>query len=124
MSCNYQSGVIPEHMARALKTSIQVQEVRDAISSLLSVSHPCLRDVAAQLGISPRTLQRRLAGMNLTHSQLLHQTRVGIACQRLAQRDLQIGKIALELGFATPSSFSRAFQSWTGMTPRIFRYGL
>ena len=96
-------------MTRALKTSIEVQEVRDAISSLLSVSHPCLRDVAAQLGISPRTLQRRLAGMNLTNSQLLHQTRVG--------------KIALELGFATPSSFSRAFQSWTGMSPRTFRYG-
>ena len=110
-------------MASGSKTNIEAQEVRDAISSLLSAGHPCLTEVAAQLGISPRTLQRRLAGMNLTHSQLLHQARVGIACQRLAQRDLQIGKIALELGFATPSSFSRAFQSWTGMSPRTFRYG-
>jgi len=110
-------------MASGCKTSIEVQEVRDAISSLLSAGHPCLTKVAAQLDISPRTLQRRLAGINLTHSQLLHQVRVGIACQRLAQRDVKVGKIALELGFATTSSFSRAFQSWTGMSPRTFKYG-
>ena len=111
-------------MANGCKTSFEVEEVRDVISSLLSAGHPSLTEVAIQLGISPRTLQRRLAGMSLSHSQLVNQTRVTTACQRLAQHDVQISEIAREIGFATPSAFSRAFQSWTGTSPRDFRKGL
>jgi len=80
--------------------------------------------VAEQLDISPRTLQRRLADYDLTHSQLVKQTRITKACQLLAQQDLHISDIALETGFATPSGFSRSFQSWTGSSPRTFRNGL
>ena len=59
--------------------------------------------------------------MNLPHSQLVNQTRVTTACQRLAQPDVHISKIAREIGFATPSAFSRAFQSGRVMSPREFR---
>jgi len=80
--------------------------------------------VAAELEVSPRTLQRRLAGNGMTHSQLVNQVRLSRACQLLARRDLQISDISRETGFATPSGFSRAFQAWMGASPRAFRNGL
>ncbi len=124
MYCNYQRDVITGHMVNEGKSSFEIRKVRKAISNLLPTGHPGLAEVAAQLGISPRTLQRRPAGMSLSHSQLVNQTRVTTACQRLAQRDVHISEIAREIGFATPSAFSRAFQSWTGKSPRDFRKAL
>ena len=106
------------------KHLISINEVRNVIAGLLPSGHPGLHVVANQLGVSPRTLQRRLAENDLTHSRLVHQTRVTKACQRLAKQDVHISDIARETGFATPSSFSRAFQSWTGTSPRTFRKGL
>jgi AraC-like DNA-binding protein len=106
------------------KQAISISQVRDIISSLLHTGYPSLHMVANRLDISPRTLQRRLSENNLTHSQLVNQVRVTKACQRLAKRDVHISDIARETGFATASSFSRAFQSWTGTSPRTFRKGL
>jgi AraC-like DNA-binding protein len=106
------------------KHPISINEVRNVIAGLLPSGHPGLQVVANQLGVSPRTLQRRLAEYDLTHSRLVHQIRVTKACQRLAKKDVHINDIAREIGFATPSSFCRAFQSWTGASPRVFRKGL
>jgi len=106
------------------KQAISIGEVRDIISSLLHTGYPSLQMVANRLNTSPRTLQRRLSENNLTHSQLVNQTRITKACQRLAERDVHISDIARETGFTTPSSFCRAFQSWTGISPRTFRKGL
>jgi AraC-like DNA-binding protein len=91
---------------------------------LLPAGQLTLDLVAAELDVSPRTLQRRLADNDLTLTQLVNQTRIAKACQRLAQQDVHISEIARETGFATPSAFSRAFQSWTGTSPRTFRKGL
>jgi AraC-like DNA-binding protein len=103
---------------------MQILEIRNVIAHLLPAGHPSLMLVAEQLNISPRTLQRRLAENNLTHSQLVYQARITKACQRLSQPDVHISVIARETGFASPSSFSRAFQSWMGTSPRAFRKGL
>ena len=111
-------------MASVNKLGIPIGNIRNAITGLLPAGHPTLVVVAEQLNTSPRTLQRRLADNDLTHSQLVKQTRLTKACQLLAQRDMQISDIALETGFASPSAFSRAFQSWTGSSPRTFRNGL
>ena len=94
------------------------------IEGLLPAGHPSLMVVAQQMGVSPRTLQRQLAAADLTHSELLHQTRITKACQLLAQQDMHISDIARETGYATPSAFSRAFQIWTGKSPRAFKNGL
>jgi AraC-like DNA-binding protein len=111
-------------MSHANKQSISISAVRDIISTLLPAGYPSLRTVANRLETSSRTLQRRLSESNLTHTQLVNQTRVTKACQRLAKKDVHISEIARETGFATPSSFCRAFQSWTGATPGAFRKGL
>jgi AraC-like DNA-binding protein len=106
------------------KPVIPIGNVRNVIAGLLPAGHPTLVIVAQQLGISTRTLQRRLADNDLTHSQVVNQTRIAKACQLLAQQDVHISDIARETGFATPSAFSRAFQTWTGTSPRAFRKGL
>ena len=106
------------------KPVIPISQVRNVIAGLLPAGHPTLVTVAQQLGVSPRTLQRRLADQDLTHSQVVNQTRIAKACQLLGRQNVHISDIARETGFATPSAFSRAFQSWTGTSPRAFRNGL
>ena len=101
----------------------QILEIRSVIARLLPTGHPTLESVARQLEISPRTLQRHLAKQGLTHSKLIYQVRITRACKQLSQSDVQISEIATEVGFATPSAFSHAFQSWTGTSPRNFRKG-
>ena len=103
---------------------IPIEIVRNVVTTLLSTGHPSLVTVARKLDISPRTLQRRLAEMDLTHSQVLNQARITKACQLLAKPEMHISEIARETGFATPSAFSRAFQTWVGTSPRAFRNGI
>ncbi len=106
------------------KPVIPIPKIRSVIARLLPAGQLRLDLVAAQLDISPRTLQRRLADNDLTLTQLVNQARITKACQRLSRQDVHISAIARETGFATPSAFSRAFQSWTGTSPRAFRKGL
>ena len=117
-------GIFPERITSMRSSSIPIDKIRNVIAELLPAGHPTLVGVAQQLGISPRTLQRRLAEKHLTHSQLVNQARIAKACQLLAQKKVHICDIAHKTGFATPSAFSRAFQSWTGTSPRVFRSGL
>lgn len=101
-----------------------IHAIRRAIAGLLSHGHPKLEDVAATVGISPRTLQRRLAEAGLSHSMLVQQARMARACALLGRPKVKIHRIAIETGFTTASAFSRAFLSWTGMPPREFRQSL
>jgi AraC-like DNA-binding protein len=114
----------PSRIASLSKPIEQIRKIRSVVTELLPAGHPTLVMVATQMEISPRSLQRRLADNGLTHSQLVYQTRLAKACQLLAQQDIQINEIAGEIGFATPSAFSRAFHTWTGLSPRAFRNGL
>ena len=122
--CNYERGLIPARITSMNKPAIPISKIRNVIAGLLPAGHPTLVTVAQQLGVSPRTLQRRLADQDLTHSQVVSQTRIAKACQLLTQQNVHISYIAREAGFATPSAFSRAFHTWTGTSPRAFRNGL
>ncbi|SER03048.1 transcriptional regulator, AraC family [Solimonas aquatica] len=77
--------------------------------------------VAAALHQSARTLQRRLERTGLSWQQLLDRTREQLARQYLEDRGLSLAEIALLLGYAEQSAFTRAFRRWTGRTPRAFR---
>jgi AraC-like DNA-binding protein len=79
------------------------------------------RRVAADLGMSPRTLQRRLDDHGLTWRALLDRVRVEAARVYLAESPLEVGEIALRLGFAETRAFSRAFRRWTGRSPGEYR---
>jgi AraC-like DNA-binding protein len=77
--------------------------------------------VAQRLGMTLRSLQRRLQASSLSWSRLIDEARREVACSSLRRRDLAIKDIAHRLGFSEPSAFHRAFKRWTGMTPAQFR---
>ena len=91
------------------------------ITERLPVRYPTIGDTADRLGIPVRTLQRRLEESGLSYSELVAQTRHEIACRLLDEPRAKAAAVARALGYRDPSSFSRAFRRWTGMSPRAYR---
>lgn len=82
---------------------------------------PAAAEVAAQFGISERTLNRRLAKQGLGFGDVLDQVRQQRATYLLDRSNLPIETIGEMLGFAETASFSRAFKRWLGVSPMNYR---
>ena len=80
-----------------------------------------LTDIAQRMNMPAWTLQRRLAQFNLSFGTLLEEVRYAEACRQLGQSGLDMGEIALALGYTETSAFSRAFRKWSGLSPRAWR---
>lgn len=83
--------------------------------------YPRIEWVAAKLGTTRRSLQRRLAAHGTTFNCLIEQTLLRRAKALLAEDGTSITHIALQLGYADPAHFTRAFRRWTGVTPSAYR---
>jgi AraC-like DNA-binding protein len=80
------------------------------------------KTIAAEIiGVSPRTLQRRLEEERTSFHEVLEQLRMQKAKVMLEDSDLKLIEIAFELGYENPPSFTRAFRRWTGVTPSEYR---
>jgi AraC-like DNA-binding protein len=82
---------------------------------------PSLQDVAQELGLSARTLQRRLTDAGITFQELVEETRRELARHYLKQRNVELNEAAFLLGFEDANSFFRAFQGWEGTSPTEWR---
>jgi AraC-like DNA-binding protein len=82
---------------------------------------PDLGVVAERLGTSVRTLQRRFRAAGLTYAQVAQEARCAVARRMLRETRRKVGAIATKLGYSDHAHFTRAFQRWTGLTPREFR---
>lgn len=80
-----------------------------------------LEQLAAQLALSPRTLQRRLREAGLSFSQLVDETRQQLVLHYLRDPALELADIAFLVGFSEAGSLARAFRRWTGQTPAEYR---
>jgi len=80
-----------------------------------------LERMAAHLGLSPRTLRRRLAGEGASFSALVDHGRRDKALRLLRSSRLSIEDIARQMGYTSASSFARAVHRWTGKTPIQYR---
>jgi len=98
-----------------------VHDVRELIIDSLTKGAPRFEDVAKQLNMSSRTLERRLSGRGTTFSTLLDDVRCRLAKQYLADTDVGLDKLAYLLGYSEPAALVRAFKRWTNMTPMQFR---
>jgi AraC-like DNA-binding protein len=78
-------------------------------------------EIAGALGVSQRTLARRLAAEGATFSDLLEALRGDLARKYLAEDSLTISQVAWLLGYQEVSAFTHAFKRWTGMPPREAR---
>ena len=95
--------------------------VENAISSLLPHGKVVVDDVARSLGMSKRTLARKLSDEGLNFTEVLQQLRRDLAVRYLDDPKLHISKIAWLLGFNEVSAFTHAFKRWTGKTPSQMR---
>ena len=97
------------------------QRVRIQISQALSEGVPSVSDIANRLGLSGRTLQRRLADQGHAYQDLVDNARYELAQRLLQKTDYALAEIAFLTGFAEQSTFSRAFKRWSRKTPAAFR---
>jgi AraC-like DNA-binding protein len=97
------------------------QRVRIAVSQMLSEGVPTLSEIASTLGMSARTLQRRLADKEQSFQGVVDLARRELAQQLLAETDYSLAEIAFLTGFSEQSAFTRAFKRWSGQTPRSYR---
>lgn len=95
-------------------------DVRAAIIAALPDGAP-VDAVARALGLSVRTLQRRLGDAATTYRDALDTVRGELAREYLHDGRVAISEVALLLGFADQRSFHRAFERWTGETPGRWR---
>jgi AraC-like DNA-binding protein len=97
------------------------RQVLPLISRSLSEGVPKISDVARQLGLSARTLQRRLADAGYTYQTLVDEARRQLSARLLEETDYPLSEISFMAGFADQSAFTRAFKRWEGQTPRSYR---
>ena len=91
--------------------------VRAAMTLLLASGDVTIDRVAADLGMSARSVQRRLQGEATSFQRVLDDLRREIAIEYLKERTSSIAEVALLLGFSDQTAFHRAFVRWTGRTP-------
>ena len=91
------------------------------LKRLLAGSRPGIEDVAKELGLSSRTLQRRLADDRVTFQQLTQEARRELARHYLLHSSLELNQTAYLLGYEDAHSFFRAFQQWEGSSPGEWR---
>ncbi|MNN24763.1 HTH-type transcriptional regulator VirS [compost metagenome] len=92
-----------------------------AIEADLQGGKVALEEVASQLCMSKRTLQRRLSELNVEFNELVEEVRQARALDLVRHSSLSLTEIAMRLGYYEASSFTRAFRRWTGLTPRDYR---
>ena len=98
-------------------------QVRRSISARLGRGPLKLSDVAGDLCLSTRTLQRRLAQAGLAFQGVLDATRHELACHYLRQSAMPLAELASLLGFQDAPAFHHAFKHWQGQGPGQYRSG-
>jgi AraC-like DNA-binding protein len=98
-----------------------IADVRAAVGAELRGGDPTLERVAARMGMSGRTLQRRIDEQSLRFGELVDEVRSALAKAYLQDRQMALCEVAFLLGFADQSAFGRAFKRWTGVTPGRWR---
>lgn len=97
--------------------------VRAALHERLPAGESSINAIAAQLMLSPRTLQRQLQAEDTSYQAVLSGTREELARRYLADGSLPTSQVAYLLAYDDTNSFYRAFRRWTGLTPEAARAG-
>lgn len=116
-------------MTPALTAALADVEMRGSLSDHITLvlkrrlasGRPDIADVAQELGLSERTLQRRIGEAGTTFRALLDEARQDLSKSLLLDASITIEEVAFLLGYDDSSSFYRSFKSWEKMTPRRWR---
>jgi AraC-like DNA-binding protein len=91
--------------------------IRDKLTALLEGEPPRLEQLAAELGLTPWTLQRRLAREGIGFRELMDETRKELALEYIRETRLAFSEVAWLLGFSGPAAFHKAYRRWHGCSP-------
>jgi len=106
---------------RAAATGSFADDLARVLASMLATEPLTVDEVGSRLGVSSRTLQRRLHTEGTSFAEVLEQLRRREAEQLLRDRRLTVEAIATRLGYSEPSTFYRAFRRWRRTSPAAFR---
>lgn len=98
-------------------------KVQRMLAGMLANGEPLREEVARQLLMSERTLQRRLAEEGTNFTRLVDDTRRAMAQQYLSKGEMSLKKLSFQLGFSEPSAFCRACKRWFGQSPSQLQHG-
>jgi AraC-like DNA-binding protein len=106
--------------ARTREAAEVIESVERVLRSKLSEHLPVAK-VARELGMSERTLRRRLAESSVSFQALLDGLKKNRALELLTNPQMSVEQVAFAVGFTDPHNFRRAFRRWTGSTPGALR---
>jgi AraC-like DNA-binding protein len=98
-----------------------VGNVRRLVVANLSSGDVTIEDIAARVGLSARSLQRRLQDSGSSFKDVVDEARLALARRYLEDPKLTLTEAAFLLGYSELSAFSRAFRRWTGTTAVAYR---
>lgn len=113
--------VLDKTLEEQLSSSSFVETIKRKIKQNLAAGNASIHVIAKELGMSERSLQRRLAGENTSFKKLFAQGKQEQARAYLKDPSLPIKEVASLLGFKDQNSFYRAFRQWEGETPLTWR---
>ncbi len=108
-------------LADSRKPSSLVSMVEDFVVSRIASSDLNLEQVARDLGMSGRVLQRRLAEKGVSFQEIHDRLRRQLASELLVNTDVPVSEVAYRLGFSATGNFSRAAKRWFGESPKQWR---
>lgn len=98
-----------------------VERVRTLVTELLPKGGASATKIASVLGVTPRTLHRRLADEGVKFRDLIDDARRRLGLAYIEEAELSVSEIAYLLGFSGVPAFHRAFRRWTNETPGAHR---
>jgi AraC-like DNA-binding protein len=118
-------GLLTTYADYLLAKTPRLDDVRDAVASAirdgLTQGHHGFDHVARRLGMSSRTLQRKLGALKTSYSTIRDGVRFELATSMLSNSKLSIGEIAYRLGYSETAAFTHAFGKQFGKSPSQFR---
>lgn len=108
-------------LSQALASHAIGDQVKGILKRLLAGRRPGIGDVARELRLSSRTLQRRLTEDGATFQRLVQDARRELARHYLLHSSLELNETAYLLGYEDAHSFFRAFHEWEGSPPGEWR---
>jgi AraC-like DNA-binding protein len=108
-------------LSRIERDASLVQRVTALLDASGAGALPSMQEVARNLGMSARSLRRKLLGEGVVYKELVEQVMMNRAKRMLEDPRISIQEVAFATGFATPAAFHRAFKRWTALTPKAYK---
>jgi AraC-like DNA-binding protein len=112
---------LESELEERLRSANVGEQVKRALKRSLAGKRPTLQDIAREVGMSSRTLQRRLGDAEITFQQMVEDTRRELARHYLQHSTVELNEAAFLLGYEDANSFFRAFQRWEDTSPGEWR---